>query len=143
MRNKNAGYILAGLELLALLQANSLWLAPFTTTTSNGFSHVLQITTGALSIILLALPVMGMLFIYRNKRWGFVFLAAFPLCCIFFGITALPGVSLLYGSHVKLNSLFTAFSNALVCAAAFWLFVSARSVFTRPGNEEFAQSREQ
>ena len=143
MRNKIAGYTLAGLELLALVQANAPWLAPFTTSTSNSFSHAIHVLTGFLSIILLLLPIVGMLIIYRNKRWGFILLAAFPLFCIFFGITALPGISLFYGNHVKLNSLFTAFSNALVCATAFWFFVSARSVFRNSSSREIAQSEEQ
>ena len=87
-----------------------------------------------------------MVLIHREKRWGFVLLAAFPLFCIFFGITAFPGISYFYGAHIKLNSLFTAFTNALVCAAAFWFFVSARSGFTTPSTSEpvpeFTESNE-
>lgn len=142
MRNKLSGYILGIIEILALLQNYNLWLAPFTTSTTDGFSQTLQIVTALVSVILFVLPLAGTFLVYRNKRWGFILLAAFPLFCIFFGITALPGISLFYGAHIKLNSLFTAFTNAFVCAAAFWLFVSARSVFDKTPPADFSQSEE-
>lgn len=136
MRNKVAGYLLGTLELVALLQAYALWLAPFTTATTDDFTQVIQLITEAISIILVLLPLAGIFLIYHEKRWGFVLLAAFPLCCIFFGITAFPVVSYFYGTHIKLNSLLTAFTNALVCATAFWFFVSARSNYkTTPSGE--------
>ena len=136
MNNKKAGYILGALELLALMQANTLWMAPFTHSAADSFSFILQILTGILSVILFILPVAGILLIYRDKRWGFLLLACFPLSCILFGITSLPVVSYFYGSHIKLNSLFTAFTNALVCAAAFWMFVSAHTNFNKAGLNE-------
>lgn len=143
MRNKLSGYVLAILELLALLQANALWLAPFTVSATDAFSQTLQTVTGILSIILILLPLTGMLFIYHEKRVGFVLLASFPLFCIIFGITAFPVVSYFYGSHVKLNSLFTAFTNALVCAAAFWFFVSARANFKKSSSTELFETEEE
>jgi hypothetical protein len=142
MRNKLSGYILAVLELLALIQASNLWLAPFTHAATDSFSQVLQIVTGILSVILVMLPIAGIFFVYREKRWGFILLASFPLFCIIFGITALPIVSYFYGSHVKLNSLFTAFTNALVCAAAFWFFVSARANFRKPSSIDISEVEE-
>jgi len=141
MRNKFPGYILGGLEIAALLQDYRHWLSPFTATPDDGFSQLLQVLTGSLSIILLLLPITGIYFIYRNKRLGFILLASFPLACIIFGITAFPVVSYFFGSHVKLNSLFTAFTNALVCAAAFWFFVSAYSNFGKIQNSEFTDTR--
>ena len=131
MRNKKAGFTLGVLELCALLQAYSLWLAPFTLPSTDGFSRLIQIITGVLSIVLILLPVMGMFFVYREKRWGFLCFAGFPLGCIVYGITAIPVVSYFYSSDSKLSSLFIAFANALVCAAAFWLFVSARPGYTK------------
>lgn len=142
MRNKKLGYALGMLQLLALLQAYVLWLAPFTMTVTDGFSQIVQYLTVIISIILLALPVASITLIYLDKRSGFIFLAIFPLCCIFFGITAFPFISYLYGSHIKLNSLFTAFTNALVCAAAFWFFVSARSDFSSKTAKEFSEANE-
>ena len=129
MRNKIAGYTLGGLEFAALLQDYRHWLSPFTTSTGDGFSQLLQVLTGSLSIILFLLPIAAVFFIFREKRLGFILLASFPLACILFGIAAFPVVSYFYGSHTKLNSLFTAFTNALVCATAFWFFVSAHSKF--------------
>ncbi|WP_455374863.1 hypothetical protein [Kaarinaea lacus] len=143
MRNKLSGYTLAILELLALLQANTLWLAPFTVSATDAFSQTLQTVTGILSIILILLPLTGMFFIYREKRVGFVLLASFPLFCIIFGITAFPVVSYFYGTHVKLNSLFTAFTNALVCAAAFWFFVSARTNFKKSPSTDLYETEEE
>lgn len=136
------GYALGVLELLALLQAYALWLAPFTTTVTDSFSQIMQYVTAVISIVLLALPLTSMALIYLEKRSGFILLAVFPLCCIFFGITAFPVISYLYGSHIKLNSLFTAFTNALVCAAAFWFFVSARSDFSTKTGKEFSETSE-
>jgi len=121
MRNKFPGYILGGLEIAALLQDYRHWLSPFTATPDDGFSQLLQVLTGSLSIILLLLPITGIYFIYRNKRLGFILLASFPLACIIFGITA--------------------FTNALVCAAAFWFFVSAYSNFGKIQNSEFTDTR--
>lgn len=134
------GYALGVLELLALFQAYALWLAPFTTTVTDGFSQIMQYVTAIISIVLLALPLASIALIYLEKRSGFILLAIFPLCCIFFGITAFPFISYLYGSHIKLNSLFTAFTNALVCATAFWFFVSARSDFSSRTAKEFSEA---
>lgn len=142
MRNKIAGYVLGVLELVALLQAYKLWLAPFTTATTDGFTQIVQLVTEAISVILVILPVAGMFLIHREKRLGFVLLAAFPLFCIFFGITAFPIISFFYGVHLKFNSLLTAFTNALVCAAAFWLFVSARSNFKVRSSSEMTETSE-
>lgn len=140
MRNKIAGYSLGILEIVALLQDYNHWLSPFTTSPGDDFSKMLQILTGSLSVALLTLPLAGMFFIYRNKRLGFILLASFPLACIVFGIAALPVVSYFYSTHIKLNSLFTAFTNALVCAAAFWFFVSAHSNFGKTSNTDIANS---
>lgn len=143
MGNKKSGIALGILELLALIQANALWLAPFTTSATDSFSHVLQILAGALSIVLVLSPIMGIYFVYREKRIGFILLASFPLFCIVFGITAFPVVSYYYGTHAKLNSLLTAITNALVCAAAFWFFVSARTNFKTLPLTELSETEEE
>lgn len=142
MRNKLSGYLLGVLELLALIQASKLWLAPFTHAATDSFSRVLQIVTGTLSVILVMLPIAGIFFVYREKRWGFILLASFPLCCVVFGITAFPVVSYFYGSHTKVNALLTAFTNALVCAAAFWFYVSARAHFVKPSSIDVSEAEE-
>ena len=143
MGNKKSGIALGILELLALIQANALWLAPFTTSATDSFSHVLQILAGVLSIVLVLSPIMGIYFVYREKRIGFILLANFPLFCIVFGITAFPVVSYYYGNHAKLNSLLTAITNALVCAAAFWFFVSARANFKTSPLTELSETEEE
>jgi len=135
MRNKIAGYTLGGFEIAALLQDYRHWLSPFTSSPGDGFSQLLQVFTGSLSIILLLLPIAAIFFIYHEKRLGFILLASFPLACILFGIAAFPVVSYFYGTHTKLNSLFTAFTNALVCATAFWFFVSAHSNFYKSNTD--------
>ena len=91
----------------------------------------MQVVTASISVMLLILPAAGMFILFRKKRWGFLLLAAFPLLCIVFGITAFPGVSYFYGDDGKLNSLCIAITNALVCASAFWLFVSARPGYVK------------
>ena len=140
MRNKKSGYILSILEILALIQAYKIWSAPFTIPVEGSFSRIVQISTEGISTLLLLLPLAALFFISKNKRWAYVLLAAFPLLCIFFGITAFPGVSYFYGDHHKLNSLLTAFTNAFVCAGAFWLFVSARSNFNKVTGSDTADS---
>jgi hypothetical protein len=131
MRNKKAGYGLGVLELLAALQMWAVWLAPFGLTGSSGAGHPLQTVLAALSLLLVILPLLGLWTIRRNRRWGFLLFAAFPLVSIIYGVTAMPFISYLYGNDVMLNSLFIALVNALVCAVAFWFFVSAR-----PGYKE-------
>jgi len=129
MRNKTGGFILGALQLAALFQAYNQWLGPFLAPSNDVFSQFINVLSSTISFLLLLLPLTGLYLIYREKRWGYLFLAAFPLVCIVFGITALPLISLFYGSHLKLNALFIAWVNALVCSMAFWFFVSAHSRF--------------
>jgi len=131
IRNKKAGLILATLELLAAFEAIRIWRVTIESLTNDQFMQVIESISVLLSAILMLLPVIGLLLIYRNSRSGYLLLAAFPLLSIIFGITAFPFVSYFYGKDVMLNSLFVAIINALVCAFAFWLFVSARSHFPK------------
>jgi 4-amino-4-deoxy-L-arabinose transferase-like glycosyltransferase len=134
IRNKKAGFVLGGLELVAAFQAWRVWVAAFTSTAGDEFTQLLQSFTLLLSGLLVLLPVGGLVFVFRNKRWGYLLLAAFPLLSIIFGITAFPFVHYFYGKDAMLNSLFIAVINALVCAFAFWLFVSAKSHFPKATN---------
>lgn len=136
MRNKKAGYGLGALELLAAIQMWAIWLAPFGVTGATESGHPLQAILAVMSLLLVILPLLGLWTVYRERRWGFLLFAAFPLVAIIFGVTALPFISYLYGKDVMLNSLFIALVNALVCALAFWFFVSAR-----PGYEESIADR--
>ncbi|WP_455366826.1 hypothetical protein [Kaarinaea lacus] len=134
IRNKKSGFVLGVLELLAAFQAWRIWTAAFDSATVNGFNQWLQTITALLSVVLLLIPITGLYLVYVNKRGGYLLFAAFPLLSIIFGITAMPFVSYFYGKDVMLNSLFIAVINALVCACAFWLFVSAKSHFPKAGN---------
>ncbi|MGD8570694.1 MAG: hypothetical protein PVJ39_21590 [Gammaproteobacteria bacterium] len=136
MRNKKAGYGLGAVELLAAIQMWAVWLAPFGVTKSAETGHPLQSVLAVLSLLLVVLPLLGLWIVHRNRRWGFLLFAGFPLVSIIYGVTALPFISYLYGKDVMLNSLFIALVNALVCALAFWFFVSAR-----PGYEESIPER--
>jgi hypothetical protein len=132
MRNKKSGYILGGLEFLAAAQMWTLWIAPFQFAGLESVGHPLQLILGLISLLLVILPVLGLWTIHQNRRWGFLLFAAFPLVSIIYGVTALPFVSYLYGKDVMLNSLLIAIVNALVCALAFWFFVSARPGYDAP-----------
>ena len=125
------------LELVAALQVWAIWLAPFRLAGSSEAWYPLQILLGVFTLLLVILPVLGLWVIHSNKRWGFLLFAAFPLVSIIYGVTALPFVKYFYGKNVMLNSLFIALINALVCALAFWFFVSARPGYGEPVNQSF------
>jgi hypothetical protein len=129
IRNKKAGFVLGALELLAAFEVARIWTNSLETSTADQFIQVIEYISVILNVILMVLPVIGLLLVFRNRRGGYLMFAAFPLLSIIFGITAFPFVSYFYGKDVMLNSLFIAIINALVCAFAFWLFVSARSRF--------------
>jgi len=131
IKNKKSGFILGGLELLAAFQVWRLWSTALGSSAADGLNQLVQMITAMLSVLLLLLPIGGLYLVYRNRRWGYLLFAAFPLLSIIFGITAFPFVNYFYGKDVMLNSLFIAVINALVCAFAFWLFVSARSHFPK------------
>lgn len=131
IKNKKSGFILGVLELLAAFQAWRIWSTVLGSSAADGFNQMLQTITAMLSVSLLLLPIAGLYLLYWNRRWGYLLFAAFPLLSIIFGITAFPFVNYFYGKDVMLNSLFIAVINALVCAFAFWLFVSARSHFPK------------
>lgn len=130
IKNKKSGFVLGVLELLAAFQAWRLWSMALGASTADGLNQLVQMISAMLSVFLLLLPVSGLYLVYRNRRLGYLLFAAFPLLSIIFGITAFPFVNYFYGKDVMLNSLFIAVINALVCAFAFWLFVSARSDFS-------------
>ena len=131
IKNRKSGFILGVLELLAALQVWRLWSMALGASAADGLNQLVQMISAMLSVLLLLLPVGGLYLVYRNRRWGYLLFAAFPLLSIIFGITAFPFVDYFYGKDVMLNSLFIAVINALVCALAFWLFVSARSDFSK------------
>ena len=125
------------LECVTALQVWAIWLAPFRLVSSDVSWHPLQILLGAFSLLLIILPFSGLWVIHSSKRWGFLLFAAFPLVSVIYGVTALPFVKYFYGKDVILNSLFIAVINALVCALAFWFFVSARPGYGEPVNQSF------
>jgi len=127
IRNKKAGFMLGALELLAAFEVVRIWTISLETPTADQFIQVIESISVILGAILMLLPIIGLLLVFRNRRGGYLMFAAFPLLSIIFGITALPFVSYFYGKDVMLNSLFIAIINALICAFAFWLFVSAKS----------------
>ncbi|WP_455212554.1 hypothetical protein [Kaarinaea lacus] len=131
IKNKKSGFVLGVLELLAAFQVWRLWSTALGSSAADGLNQLIQMITAMLSVLLLLLPIGGLYVVYRNRRWGYLLFAAFPLLSIIFGITAFPFVNYFYGKDVMLNSLFIAVINALVCAFAFWLFVSARSQFSK------------
>jgi len=119
--------MLGALELLAAFEVVRIWTISLETPTADQFIQVIESISVILGAILMLLPIIGLLLVFRNRRGGYLMFAAFPLLSIIFGITALPFVSYFYGKDVMLNSLFIAIINALICAFAFWLFVSAKS----------------
>ena len=96
--------MLGGLELIAAFQAWQIWSTAFSYSSVDEFGQLLQSVTVLLSILLLVLPVTGLVFVFRNQRWGYLLLAAFPLLSIIFGITALPFVHYFY--HFKFMKYF-------------------------------------
>lgn len=131
IRNRKIGFVLGSLEFLAAFQVARIWTITLNTSTADQFTQLVETFSAMLSFLLLLLPVVGLYLVYQNKRAGYLMFAAFPLLSIIFGITAFPFVSYLYGKDDMLNSLIIAIINALVCAFAFWLFVSANSYFPK------------
>ena len=131
IRNRKAGFVLGAMEFLAAFQLARIWSLALNNSTSDQFAQLVESISASLSFILLLLPIVGLFLVYHNKRAGYLLFAAFPLLSIVFGITAFPFVNYLYGNDVMLNSLFIAITNALVCAFAFWLYVSAKSHFPK------------
>ena len=131
IRNRKAGFVLGTLEILAAFQVARIWSITLNTSTSDQFTQLVQSISAMLTVILLLLPVVGLFLVYRNKRAGYLMFAAFPLLSIIFGITAFPFINYFYGKDVMLNSLLIAIINALVCAFAFWVFVSAKSRYPK------------
>ena len=119
------GMVLGGVELMAALLSYEVWSAPFRYFGAHGYWQPFFIFTNLSSLLVLIFPVAGIIAISLNKRWGYLFLAGFPLVCLLFGKTAFPFVNYLYGNDIMVRSMNMSIINSLVCVMAVWLYVSS------------------
>lgn len=128
--------MLGAVELIAALLAYKIWTGPFRLFGVHGYWEPFFIFANVSSLLVLVFPLAALIFIYKDKRWGFLFLAGFPLVCLLFGVTAFPFVSLLYGNDIAVKSMYMSIINSLVCMAAMWFYVSSSGTFEKSPQQD-------
>ena len=122
------GKIIGALQLIVVGLEYETWASIIVSLLDEAF---LLTVTGmfilTLGIAFLALPIVGLLALFKQKRWGHLSLAGFPVIAHTFGLTAVPFPSFFYGVNQTTNLVLITLVNLVIIAACIWLYIKGRA----------------
>ena len=124
MNKKRIAQLIAIGQVLVALPLYGIYTAPIRFFGAIGYWDPMNILTNVLSVVFVALPLLALHGVSKDRRYGYWSLGLFPVVAFVFGVTAIPFVKYLYGSDVMLNTVFIVATNVVVTFATIWLYRS-------------------
>jgi hypothetical protein len=133
MNTSRVATLLASMQLLSAVVLPQIYTLVFSSAWTFSFS-IAYVFGAVLCSAFLLLPLAALIFILRDKLFGYVLLPLYPILAFLFGVTPIPFVTYLYGDSYAINLVGIGLVNVLVFLFAVWLCVDRLRHFS-PSNK--------